>query len=140
MSLNMSREEREAFLANLHVGVVSIGRQGMAPLTAPIWYDYKPGGKVWMIAGTESLKAAALAETDNISLVAQTEVPPYKYVSVSGSCSKRDVAEGELLAMAIRYLGETEGQAYAAAAAGDGGAFVIEFTPHSWLTVDYSKS
>ena len=25
-------------------------------------------------------------------------------------------------------------------AAGDGGAFVIEFTPQSWLTVDYSKS
>ena len=50
MSLKMSREEREAFLADLHVGIVSISRHGKAPLTAPIWYDYKPGGKVWMIA------------------------------------------------------------------------------------------
>ncbi len=139
MSLKMTREEREAFLADLHVGVVSIGRQGKAPLTAPIWYDYEPGGKVWMIAGTDSLKAKALVETDDISLVAQAEAPPYKYVSVSGSCEKRDVAEGELLAMAIRYLGRKEGQAYADATS-TGGTFVVEFTPHSWLTVDYSKS
>ncbi len=76
MSLKMTREEREAFLADLHVGVVSIGRQGKAPLTAPIWYDYEPGGKVWMIAGTDSLKAKALVETDDISLVAQAEAPP----------------------------------------------------------------
>ena len=138
MSLKMSHEEREAFLADLHVGVVSIGRQDKAPLTAPIWYDYEPGGKVWMITGTDSLKAAALADTDQISLVAQTEAPPYKYVSISGSCTKRDVAEGELLAMAIRYLGKEQGQAYAAAAGG-GGDFMVEFTPETWLTVDYSK-
>lgn len=138
MSLRMSREERETFLADLHVGVVSIGRQNKAPLTAPIWYDYEPGGKVWMITGTDSLKAAALADTDQISLVAQTEAPPYKYVSISGSCTKRDVAEGELLAMAIRYLGKEQGQAYAAAAGG-GGDFMVEFTPETWLTVDYSK-
>ena len=138
MSLKMSREEREAFLADLHVGVVSIGRQGKAPLTAPIWYDYEPGSKVWMITGTSSLKAAALADTYQISLVAQTEAPPYQYVSVSGSCSTRDVAEGELLAMAIRYLGEEQGQAYAAAAGG-GGDFIVEFTPETWMTVDYSK-
>ena len=138
MSLKMSREEREAFLADLHVGVVSISRHGKAPLTAPIWYEYKPGGKVWMIAGSDSLKAEALSETDDISLVAQNEAPPYKYVSVSGKCIKRDVSEGELLSMAVRYLGEKQGQAYAAA--GESGSFVIEFTPHSWLTVDYSKS
>ena len=138
MSLKMSREEREAFLADLHVGVVSISRQGKAPLTAPIWYDYEPGGKVWMITGTSSLKAAALADTYQISLVAQTEAPPYQYVSVSGICSTRDVAEGELLAMAIRYLGEEQGKAYAAAAGG-GGDFIVEFTPEIWMTVDYSK-
>ena len=141
MSLKMSEEERESFLADLHVGVVSIGRDGQAPLTAPIWYDYKPGGKVWMITGAESLKGKALANTDQISLVAQNEAAPYKYVSVSGTVNIRDVAEGELLAMAVRYLGEEQGAGYAAAAeAGDAaGDYVVEFTPESWLTVDYTK-
>ena len=134
----MSLAEREAFLADLHVGVVSIGRKDKAPLTVPIWYDYAPGEKVWMITGTSSIKAAALASTDQISLVAQTEAPPYKYVSVSGKYSTRDVAKGELEAMAIRYLGENQGPAYAKAA-NVGGDFVVEFEPTSWLTVDYSK-
>jgi hypothetical protein len=38
----MTRAEREAYLADLHVGVISIERAGSAPLTVPIWYDYDP--------------------------------------------------------------------------------------------------
>ena len=34
----MTQEEREAFLADLHVGVLAIPADG-APLTAPIWYS-----------------------------------------------------------------------------------------------------
>ncbi len=45
MSLAMTRQEREAFLADLHVGIISIDEPGRGPLTAPIWYDYEPGGE-----------------------------------------------------------------------------------------------
>ena len=45
MSMKMTAAEREAFLADLHVGVLSIAREGRAPLSAPIWYDYEPGGE-----------------------------------------------------------------------------------------------
>ena len=44
MSLAMTKQEREAFLADLHVGVISIDEAGRGPLTVPIWYDYQPGG------------------------------------------------------------------------------------------------
>ena len=40
--LTMTRSEREAFLAAVHVGVISIERAGQAPLAVPIWYDYDP--------------------------------------------------------------------------------------------------
>ena len=41
----MSVEEREFFLADVHVGVLSIPRkERSAPLTVPVWYDYSPGG------------------------------------------------------------------------------------------------
>jgi hypothetical protein len=34
--LGMTREEREAFLAEVHVGVVAIAEEGRAPLTVPV--------------------------------------------------------------------------------------------------------
>jgi hypothetical protein len=36
MSLQMSKPEREAFLAGVHVGVISIAEPGRGPLSAPI--------------------------------------------------------------------------------------------------------
>ena len=42
MSLAMTKAEREAFLADVHVGVVSIPEPGGAPVTVPIWYRYAP--------------------------------------------------------------------------------------------------
>ena len=56
MSLQMSQEEREAFLAGVHVGVMSIERADGPPLTVPVWYDYEPGGDVVVIMGEESVK------------------------------------------------------------------------------------
>jgi nitroimidazol reductase NimA-like FMN-containing flavoprotein (pyridoxamine 5'-phosphate oxidase superfamily) len=138
MSLNMSVAEREAFLADLHVGVVSIARDGRGPLTVPIWYDYTPGGNVWMLTGPASLKGKALNSVSRISLCAQTETPPYRYVSVEGTFSLRTPENGELEAMAIRYLGEERGKAYAEGSSGHDD-IVVELTPENWLTIDYGK-
>ena len=80
----MSRDEREAFLADLHVGVLAINDSGEGPLTIPIWYDYHPGGELWFLTGPDSRKGKLLDLETRVSLVAQTEDPPYKYVSVEG--------------------------------------------------------
>lgn len=37
MTLLMTREEREMFLADLHVALVSIPEEARGPLTVPIW-------------------------------------------------------------------------------------------------------
>ena len=100
MSLSMSKDEREAFLAGLHVGIVSISRADRGPLTVPIWYDYTPGESVWMLTSPGSLKAQALEAVARISLCVQTEAPPYQYVSVEGDFSIEPVTSGMLLAMA----------------------------------------
>ncbi len=140
MSLSMSVAEREAFLADLHVGIVSIARGERGPLTVPIWYDYTPGGTVWMITNEKSLKGQCLQDVSRISLCAQTEQAPYKYVSVEGAFTTEAVAEGQLLAMAQRYLGEEMGKAYAAGSEGESGSMVVRMQTERWLTVDYSKS
>jgi len=138
MSITMTTKEREQFLAEVHVGVVSIARKDKGPLTVPIWYDYAPGGDVWMITGKTSIKGKLISKRNRISLCVQSETAPYKYVSIEGPIKTRAVGEGDLLHMAIRYLGEKQGKAYAEGSAGED-SFVVSITPASWLTVDYSK-
>ncbi len=136
----MSQDEREAFLADLHVGVLAINDSGHGPLTIPIWYDYQPGGELWFLTGPDSRKGKLLDVGVRVSLVAQTENPPYKYASVEGPISAIEPSsKSELLPMAVRYLGSEAGKQYAETSTGGGGV-VVRMTPERWLTVDYAKS
>ena len=58
MALTMTKEEREAFLADIHVAVISVAEDGHGPLVVPIWYSYEPGGAVRIITGRASRKSA----------------------------------------------------------------------------------
>lgn len=142
-TLNMTRAEREEFLAGLHVGVISIADPdpNRAPLAAPIWYDYRPDAGLWVITGPESLKGRALAAAGRFTLVAQTEQAPYKYVSVEGPIvSVREAdREKDTRPMAHRYLGEEFGNAYVEGQASEGDGSVYTMTPERWLTLDYTK-
>ena len=53
MSLAMTKAEREAFLAETRVAVISVAEPDRGPLTIPVWYSYEPGGVVrFVTAGT----------------------------------------------------------------------------------------
>jgi hypothetical protein len=122
--------------------VISIADPGRGPLAAPIWYAYEPGGEVAVITGRDSRKGRLLAASPRISLVAQTEAPPYKYVSVEGPVTWVGPADREKLgrALAYRYLGREMGDAYIAATAAEYGDSVeVRMRPERWLTVDYAK-
>ena len=136
----MSSSERELFLSALHVGIISIPRATKGPLTVPIWYDYQPGGELWVITDTDSIKGKLLTKASRISLCAQTETAPYQYVSVEGPFTTRPSTQEELLAMAVRYLGEEQGKAYAENSADGGeGSIVVAIAPETWFSVDYNK-
>ena len=142
MSLAMSEHERQAFLADLHVGIISIERVEGPPLTVPIWYGYEPGGTVWIITDAGSRKAKLLDAAQRFSLCAQTEEPPfYKYVSVEGPIV--EVAPADLEAdrrpLAHRYFGPELGDAYLAGT-GDHGQLKYSMQPTRWWSVDYAKS
>jgi len=142
MTVTMSRAEREAFLANVHVGILSVQQDGRGPLTLPIWYAYKPGGTVNLITGASTRKARLLAAAGRFSLCVQTETPPYKYVSVEGPivATEADVAPSERTALAYRYLGPEFGDLYLAATADrDASSVMIRMTPENWLTTDFAK-
>jgi len=144
-SLAMSRAEREAFLAAVRVGVISIADDGRGPLSVPIWYGYQPGGELWIVTDRESRKGKLLLKADRFSLCAQTETPPYQYVSVEGPIVTLERAELErhTRVLAHRYLGKEGGDAYIKATGASDesdGSIVVSMRPERWLTVDYRKA
>ncbi|HEY1370915.1 MAG TPA: pyridoxamine 5'-phosphate oxidase family protein [Candidatus Binatia bacterium] len=142
MSLVMSKQEREAFLADVHIGVISIAEEGRGPLTVPVWYDYQPGGDLRIATGRSSQKGKLLARAGRFSLCAQVETPPYKYVSVEGrivSIEQADI-ERDMRPVARRYLGKEGGDRFIEqmrSLLGDNAIFRMR--PERWLTTDYSK-
>ncbi len=135
----MTQTEKETFLADLHVGVLGLNDGDRGPLVVPIWYDYTPGGELWMITGAQSRKGKLLAAGSRVGFTAQNETPPYTYVTVEGVVSDiRPTQADTLLAMAVRYLGEEQGQAYAAGSTLEG-QVTVRVQPTRWLAVDYSK-
>jgi nitroimidazol reductase NimA-like FMN-containing flavoprotein (pyridoxamine 5'-phosphate oxidase superfamily) len=138
----MTREEREAFLAGVHVGVLAVADSGRAPLAVPVWYSYEPGGLVSVITGRSSRKAARIEAEQRISLCAQTETAPYQYVSVEGPVVSVDatVEPAERREVAYRYLGREFGDLYLAATEADAAEnLAVRMRPERWLTVDYRK-
>jgi nitroimidazol reductase NimA-like FMN-containing flavoprotein (pyridoxamine 5'-phosphate oxidase superfamily) len=137
----MNRSEREAFLAGVHVGVISIERTDAAPLCVPIWYDYTRERGLWVLTGAKSQKGVALAAAGRFALCAQVETPPaYQYVSVEGPIVATRPAdlEQDRRPMARRYFGKELGDWYVASNAEDD-SLVFTMRPERWRTVDYAK-
>lgn len=144
MSTTMTREEREAFLADVHVGVLSVEQGDRAPLTVPLWYSYVPGGEVHVITGADSRKAQALRVAGRFSLCAQSETPPYRYVTVEGAVVAIEAVdvERDLRPLARRYLGSEGGDRYVAENGGSTAGqsdLLFRMRPRHWLSVDYGK-
>jgi nitroimidazol reductase NimA-like FMN-containing flavoprotein (pyridoxamine 5'-phosphate oxidase superfamily) len=138
----MTGAERDAFLAGVHVAVLSVTDPGRGPLTVPVWYSYDPGGLVTVLTGRSSRKAALLAAAGRCSLCAQTETPPYQYVSVEGPVVATDapVDAAERRAIAHRYLGEELGDGYLAATAADAAdELALRIRPERWYAVDFAQ-
>ena len=143
MSLAMSRAEREAFLAETHVGIVTVAEPDRGPLAVPIWYRYVPGGEVRFATGETSRKTRLLRAAGRATLCVQTETPPYLYVTVEGPTTFDTVDfERDTREMAHRYLGRELGEAYLAALYGGTNTtseVLVRLRPERWWTADFRK-
>lgn len=136
---SFSETERQQFLADKHVGVLSVAADGRPPASVPIWYDYSVGGDVRIMTGASSRKARLIDRAGAVTLVVQREEPPYQYVVVEGTVvnattpAPTDVQE----AIAIRYLGPEAGPAFVKSLEGvEEVLFTIR--PDRWLSADFS--
>jgi nitroimidazol reductase NimA-like FMN-containing flavoprotein (pyridoxamine 5'-phosphate oxidase superfamily) len=141
----MTRAEREAFLAEVRVGVLAVTSDNpdRAPVSAPVWYDYSPEIGVTVMMNGKSRKGVAIDAAQRFVLVVQSEAVPYRYVTVEGPVTEirsPDTAK-DLLPLAIRYLGEDSGAAYTKeweAAGGPETDLVYVMSPQQWNTADFS--
>ena len=135
---DMTPDEREAFLAGAHIGILSIQRDGKGPLALPIWYQYE-NGQVIIHIDDSSVKATLLRRHGRASMTVQTEEPPYRYVMVEGPVTVAS-EDRNILSIAVRYLGDELGRQYAASNEGAATAVIARLTPERWLTTDYGKA
>jgi nitroimidazol reductase NimA-like FMN-containing flavoprotein (pyridoxamine 5'-phosphate oxidase superfamily) len=134
----MTAAERNAFLAEVHVGILAVDEPGRGPMALPIWYRYE-GGTVQIGMGGSSRKAELLRGAGRATLTVQTEEPPYKYVSVEGPVTVENTRRDDLQ-MATRYLGPEMGRWYAENNPSTDEAVVVVLTPEHWRTHDFGRS
>jgi nitroimidazol reductase NimA-like FMN-containing flavoprotein (pyridoxamine 5'-phosphate oxidase superfamily) len=139
----MTQEESEVFLAEPYVGVLSVTAEPeRAPLTTPIWYEYKPGGLVRVITAPGQRKVRLIEEAGRFALCAQlAEVEDYRYVSVEGPVTEiRPASWQERHDMAARYMGPDQATDYVnAAEKTESGNVVIHMRPERWNTFDFRR-
>jgi uncharacterized protein len=140
MPKSFTEAERQGFLADKHVAVLSIAVEGRPPTSVPIWYDYEPGGNIRINTGASTRKAKLIERTGEVTLVVQREEPPYQYVVVEGTVvESTNPAPLEVReAIAIRYLGEEGGRAFVSSMDGED-SVVFTIRPDRWLTADFSE-
>jgi uncharacterized protein len=89
MPRRMTEQERQDFLAEPRVGVLSVASDdNRPPLTVPVWYGYEPGGNVTFFTGTQGRRArktALIEKAGVLSLSVQREEFPYRHVTVEGT-------------------------------------------------------
>ena len=143
MPAPMTRAEREAFLAGLHVGLVAVDEAGQGPLVVPVWYLYEPGAEIVVVTRPQARKAALLVAGARVAFCVQTEDLPPKYVSVRGrvvSAAPADV-ERDVKPVVRKYLGAEMGDAYVDGTRPNGtDEIVVRIRPTRWYSRDFAKS
>jgi len=135
----MTSDEREQYLANVHVGVIAVERPDRAPLAVPIWYGYRPGGEVLLWTESDSVKHKLIRDAGRFAITVQDENPPYKYVTAEGDVTGIAPAEDpEVRELAVRYLGQDAGGQFTDQNLTPT-SVVIRMRPQRWLSTDYSK-
>ncbi len=143
MPAPMTREEREAFLAGLHVGVLTVDEPERGPLSVPVWYLYEPGGDVVLVTRPEARKARLLIAGTRVSFLVQSEEMPPKYVTIQGrvaSATPADV-DGDVKPVVRKYLGAEVGDGYVDATRPNGtNEIVVRIRPVRWYSRDFGRA
>ncbi|WP_370946379.1 pyridoxamine 5'-phosphate oxidase family protein [Amycolatopsis sp. cg5] len=147
MPRTLTATEREDFLAEPRIGVLSVEADGdRPPLTVPVWYNYEPGGELTFFTGTQgrtARKTRLLEDARKLSFCVQQAEFPYKYVTVECSLvnADREPRAEDVFAITSRYLPEDHAKGFADGETADPTGTFVLFTarPDRWLSADFGS-
>lgn len=132
----LSQSELDAFLSEPHIAIVATTGPSGKPHAMPVWYAWREG-KVLFHTGADSKKLRNLRKNDRISVVVDTKTAPYKAVVIEGTAKQLPGDKALGRDIAIHYLGEQMGAAYAARSEEPGA--LVEVTPTKVISWDYAR-
>lgn len=109
----MSDAEVQALLSAAHVSVIGTVDPAGTPAQSPVWHLWR-GGAAYILVSRASRKWHNIQGNPRVSLCVDTKQAPYRAAIVEGVASEDTRDYGDLLReIAIHYLGESRGNAYA---------------------------
>lgn len=100
-----------------------------SPHVTPVWHQYD-GNNLIILAEESAVKIQNIRHEPRVSVSIATDTRPYKYVLINGTATlSHDNIREYVLAMAINYLGQDEGEEYTEKAVRDLDFVVITIKP-----------
>ncbi len=134
----MTKQKIDELLRQPNVAVVAVTAPDGAPHAVPTWYEYR-AGEIVFHTGKNSFKYRCLERDPRITLCIDTKIPPYKAVVLKGRVTMAEHDDSaRTLRMAVAYLGEKLGRAYAKSLEGEK-VVVVSFRPERVISWDYAS-
>jgi PPOX class probable F420-dependent enzyme len=108
---HLQPEELGDLLEQPLVAVLATYRRDGSVLLSPVWHQWRDGG-FDVVSGGRDVKVQHLRRDPRASIVVYEHVPPYRGIELRTE-ARLESAGNTVRRIAIRYLGERDGAAYA---------------------------
>jgi PPOX class probable F420-dependent enzyme len=111
---NLRPDQLDDLLERPIVAVLATRRPDDELLLSPVWHEWREGGFT-VASSWDDVKVRHLRRDPRASIVVHESSPPYRGIEVRGVATlSREGARETVLRIAVHYLGEEKGTAYAA--------------------------
>ena len=117
MRTHLQPEDLGDLLEQPLVAVLATRRADGGVLLSPVWHQWRDGG-FDVVTGAGDVKVKQLRRDPRANIVVYEHVPPYRGIEVRCEARLEDAGD-TVRRIAIRYLGERDGAAYAESAGDD---------------------
>ena len=109
----MTDAQVAALLSEAHVSVIGTVDASGSPAQSPVWHLWRDGA-AYILTSRNSRKWKNILRNPRVSLCVDTKAAPYRAVIIEGVAMEDPRDYGDLLReVAVHYLGESRGNAYA---------------------------
>jgi PPOX class probable F420-dependent enzyme len=136
MRKDLHPEDLGEFLQQAKCAILATRFRDGRVLLSPVWHEWQNGGFTVIIPAVD-IKARHIQREPRVSLVVAEDTPPYRGIEIRGE-AKRISGDVRALVrrMAVRYLGEEQGPAYADAVS-QGETMILRIEPGELRVWDF---